>query len=288
MCKWWNSFGNTWWAERMGQRPNKGDHLLDIPCVGDTGASRPVWLSVGAGRECRVSLRSSIWSWSLDILWLYFVVSQLLTKTNLVWQCKASMLGIPWYTTFKIAFKFKSSLGRFILLVGVFWGQVDGREVPVWTPRRRTGWQFRLVNVQHAPFVRPWKNLYISYRQLDPRRQVGEHDEIRGRTCEGLRSINSDSDAEKTGRSNSQPHSLRSSWLVYGRDWMVFNEKQLFSTSEDRQAQGPQGVRWKVERKSAHVTWRLRREDAQSEIHPPKRWVTGHSAPKKSISRESW
>ena len=121
MCKWWNSFGNTWWAERMGQRPNKGDHLLDIPCVGDTGASWPVWLSVGAGRECRVSLRSSIWSWSMDLLRLYFVVSQLLTKTNLVWQCKA-MLGIPWYTTFKIAFKFKSSLGRFILCWH-FWGR---------------------------------------------------------------------------------------------------------------------------------------------------------------------
>ena len=167
--------------------------------------------------------------------------------------------------------------------VGIFWGQVDGGEVPVWTPRRRTGWQFRLVNVQHALVVRPWKNLYISYRQFDPGRQVGEHDEIRGRTCEGLRSISWDSDAEEIERSNCQPHSLRSSWLVYGRDWMVFNEKPLFSTSEDWRAQGPRGVR-----KSAHVTWGLRRQDAQCAIHSPQRFFAGDSAPKKGVSRESW
>ena len=86
----------------------------------------------------------------------------------------------------------------------------------------------------------------------------------------------------KTERSNSQPHGLRSSWLVYGRNWVVFHEKPLLSTSEDRQAQGPQGVRWRnFERKSAHVTWRLWREDAQSAFHSPQRLFTGDFAPKK-------
>ena len=109
MCKWWNSFGNTWWAERLGQRPNKGDHLLNIPCLGDTGASGPVRLSVGAGGECGVSLGSSLWSWNMDLLRLHVVVSQLLTKANLVSQSNA-MLGIP---HFKGSFRFKSSLGKF-------------------------------------------------------------------------------------------------------------------------------------------------------------------------------
>ena len=95
------------------------------------------------------------------------------------------MVRIP---HFKCSFRFKSPWGNFILLVGVFWGQVDGGEVPIWTPRRRTGWQFWLVNVQHAPVVRPWENLHLSDRQFDPRRQVGGHDEIRRQVREGLRS----------------------------------------------------------------------------------------------------
>ena len=184
MCKWWNRFGNTWRAERLGQRPNKGDHLLNIPCLGDTGASGPVRLSVGAGGECGVSLRSSLWSWNMDLLRLHVVVSQLLTKANLVSQCYGYhilnvLLGSshPWGNFMKF-----HSFGCFL------GGQVDGCEVPIWTPRRRTGWQFWLVNVQHASAICPREDLHLSDRQLDPGRQMGEDDEIRGQVCEGLRS----------------------------------------------------------------------------------------------------
>ena len=93
----------------MGQRPNQGDHLLNIPCLGDTGASGPVRLSVGAGGECGISLRSSLWSWNMDVLRLHFVVSQLLIKANLVFNVKVMD------TTFEITFRFKSSLGHFLL-----------------------------------------------------------------------------------------------------------------------------------------------------------------------------
>ena len=116
MCKWWTSFGHTWWAESMGQRPNKGDYLLNIPCLGDTGASGPVWLSVGAGGECDVPLRSSLWSWNMDLLRLHVVVSQFLTKANLARQSKA-MLRIP-----HLDFLLDSSHPWDIFLLAFFFG----------------------------------------------------------------------------------------------------------------------------------------------------------------------
>ena len=258
---------NQLWSHMMswkhGPKTQQGRLFAQYPMLGRHGSIRTRVAISWSKSWMQCLLRSSLWSWNMDVLRLHFVVSQSLTKANLVSQCYG-------YHILNVLLGSSHPWGNLILSVGIFFGP----------SRRRWGTNLNAMKKNRLTVLTCQCTTCTYY--MPTRRPIHFGSTAWPRKTDGRRWWNQKTSlwrstihkagqwCQKTERSNSQPHRLRSSWLVYGRNRMVFHKKPFFSTSEDRQAQGPQGVRQRqFERKSAHVTRRLRREDAQSAIHSP-------------------
>ena len=102
-------------------------------------------------------------------------------------QFSKALLRIP---HFKCFFRFKSSLGKFHE-VSFFWLAFFGAKSTAvryqferHEEEQVDSFDLSMYNM-HLLYAHE-KNLYLSHRQLDPGRQVGEHDGIRGQVCEGI------------------------------------------------------------------------------------------------------